>query len=402
VRVQPPFRFGGYTETYLQGIRPFITRLGSRTQSPEGRMSITASPRNARTTRGTAASSSYSNLIKTIREAGLLRRRTSFYITLFVALCLGLAGAATGFVLLGDSWFQLIIAGVLGVLFTQLAFIAHEASHRQVFESGPANDRAGRVLANVFVGISYQWWINKHNRHHANPNTLGKDPDIEQDTISFLPEQVAERKGFMAWLTRRQGYLFFPLLTLEGLNLHATSIRYLFSRETVKGRKRELGMVFARLALYIAAIFYFLPLGMAFAFIGVQLAVFGVYMGASFAPNHKGMPLIPKDSKVDFLSRQVLTSRNIIGRTRLGNRFVNGLMGGLNYQVEHHLFPSMPRPNLAHASEIVREYCATHKIPYTETTLPQSYGIVINYLNKVGLSARDPFDCPMVNTYRPR
>ena len=120
-----------------------------------------------------------------------------------------------------------------------------------------------------------------------------------------------------------------------------------------------------------------------------QLAVFGVYMGASFAPNHKGMPIIPKDSKVDFLSRQVLTSRNIKGTG------MNTLMGGLNYQIEHHLFPNMPRPNLARASEIVKAYCAEHKIPYTETTLTQSYGIVVRYLNEVGLSARDPFDCPM-------
>ena len=111
-------------------------------------------------------------------------------------------------------------------------------------------------------------------------------------------------------------------------------------------------------------VFWFLPLGMAFAFLGVQLAVFGVYMGASFAPNHKGMPIIAQDAKVDFLSKQVLTSRNI-----RGGWWVDP-MGGLNYQVEHHLFPNMPRPNLARAREIVREYCETLDIPYTETTLP--------------------------------
>lgn len=360
-------------------------------------MTLTASPRTPLKTRGTAASSSYANLLRTVRDAGLLRRRRSFYITLFAALALGVAGAATGFVLLGDSWFQLLIAGVLGVLLTQLAFLAHEAAHRQVFESGPANDRAGRFLANAVVGISYQWWTNKHNRHHANPNTVGKDPDIEQDTISFQTDQAQARTGVMAWLTRRQGYLFFPLLLLEGLNLHVTSLRSLFARGQVKGRKRELAMVISRLALYLAVVFYFLPLGLAFAFIGVQLAVFGVYMGASFAPNHKGMPLIPEGSKVDFLGRQVLTSRNITG-----GPVISALMGGLNYQVEHHLFPNMPRPNLARASEIVREYCAMHKIPYTETTLPKSYGIVVRYLNKVGLSARDPFDCPMITSYRPR
>jgi len=144
-------------------------------------------------------------------------------------------------------------------------------------------------------------------------------------------------------------------------------------------------------------VFYFLPLGMAFAFVGVQLAVFGVYMGASFAPNHKGMPILPHDSKVDFLSRQVLTSRNIRGGFSMDT-----FMGGLNYQIEHHLFPNMPRPHLRHAQEIVKEYCSTHKIPYSETGLFESYGIVIRYLNRVGLSARDPFDCPMVAQLRHR
>jgi len=127
----------------------------------------------------------------------------------------------------------------------------------------------------------------------------------------------------------------------------------------------------------------------------VQLAVFGLYMGASFAPNHKGMPILPHDSKVDFLRRQVLTSRNITGRW-----FVNGFMGGLNYQVEHHLYPNMPRPNLKRAQAIAKEYCETHGIDYTETTLFRSYGIVVRYLNKVGLSAgADPFDCPAATAF---
>jgi fatty acid desaturase len=99
--------------------------------------------------------------------------------------------------------------------------------------------------------------------------------------------------------------------------------------------------------------FTFLPLGMAFAFIGVQL-VFGFYMGASFRPNHKGMPVLPADSRVDFLSRQVLTSRNISGGI-----FMDILLGGLNRQVEHHLFPDMARPQLHKATAIVREHSAT-------------------------------------------
>lgn len=338
---------------------------------------------------------SFTALSRVVRESGLLNRTRWFYVALMALLTLALGGAVTGFILLGDSWFQLLIAGALGLIFTQVAFLAHEASHRQVLESGPANDRVGRILAAGVVGISYTWWMTKHTRHHANPNRLGKDPDIAFDTISFIEADAAKQRGLMALITRKQGWLFFPLLTLEGFNLHYRSISTLFARGPVKGRWIELGLIAARFTVYFGAIFWVLPLGMAFAFIGVQFAVFGIYMGASFAPNHKGMPLIPADAKLDFLTKQVLTSRNVSG-----GLWASALLGGLNYQVEHHLFPNMPRPHLAKAREIVREHCRTLDVPYTETTLVQSYGIVIRYLNRVGLSARDPFDCPMVNQFR--
>ena len=329
-----------------------------------------------------------------IRETGLLRRSPVFYLTAGIAIALGFGGAITGFILLGDSWFQLLIVASLGLLFTQVAFLAHEAGHRQILSTGPANDRLARVLA-AFVGISYSWWDSKHSRHHANPNRVGKDPDIEVDTISFLDEDAVQARGLRRLITRKQGWLFFPLLTLEGLNLYVHSLKHLLGRGPVKARGAELSMLIARFALVLTPVFLFLPLGMAFAFSGVMVAVFGVYMGASFAPNHKGMPVIAPDARLDFFSKQVRTSRNI-----RGGWWATVLMGGLNYQIEHHLFPSMARPQLARTREIVREYCAIHDVPYTETSLWRSYAIVIDYLNTVGLAARDPFDCPMVGQYR--
>lgn len=332
----------------------------------------------------------YSALLRTVRDAGLLRRSTGFYWMVFSIITLALGGTIAGFVLLGHSWFQLLMAAALGIILTQYAFLAHEASHRQVFQSGPVNDRAGRALANLFVGISYSWWMTKHSRHHANPNILGKDPDIERDFVSFIPEDAAKAKGLYAWATQRQGYLFFPALLLEGINLHIHGIRTVLGKHKVDRRWVEISMIFSRIGAYLTVIFLMLPVGMAFAFLGVQLAVFGLYMGASFAPNHKGMPILPHDSKVDFLRRQVLTSRNI-----KGGWLMDSFMGGLNYQIEHHLFPNMPRPHLARAAEIAREYCATHRIAYTQTSILESYGIVIRYLNRVGFAAGgDPFDCP--------
>jgi len=332
----------------------------------------------------------------TIREAGLLRRRRGFYIATFAVITLAMAGAWVGVVLLQDTWYTLILAGAMGVLFTQYAFLAHEASHRQVFESGKANDLAGRVLADLFVGISYSWWMTKHSRHHANPNTVSKDPDIEPDFIIFQKEHAAEVKGFQVFLTKRQGWLFFPALLLEGINLHIHAFKTVFSPgKKVDNRAAEIVLLLVRNVGYLTAVFLILDLGMAFAFVGIQLAIFGLYMGASFAPNHKGMPILPRDSKVDFLRRQVLTSRNI-----KGGWYMNIFMGGLNYQIEHHLFPSMPRPSLKRAREIVKEYCESKDILYTEARLTESYGIVIAYLNRVGLAAGgDPFDCPAAMRY---
>lgn len=337
----------------------------------------------------------YKEAAHRIREDNLLARTYGFYSLVGGAIALGFAACLAGAILLGDSWFQLLVAGALGILFTQTAFVAHEAAHRTVLSSGRANDRLARLLITGLVGVSYSWWDSKHSRHHANPNKVAKDPDIAVDTIAFLEEDARASRGLLRVITRYQGWAFFPLLTLEGLNLHWLGLKHLVTAPKVKGRWLELALITARHAAYLVPLFWFLPLGLAFAFLGVQLAVFGVYMGASFAPNHKGMPVIEASAKLDFFSKQVRTSRNI-----RGGWWATWLMGGLNYQIEHHLFPSMPRPHLAKARAHVRALCAAEDVPYTETSLLRSYGIVVEYLNRVGLAARGPFDCPAAAQFR--
>jgi fatty acid desaturase len=351
------------------------------------------------TTSGNTAKpiSTYNVLLARVRDAGLLERRRGFYIAMFTVVTACLAAAVTGSLLIGDSWFQLLIAAGIGLIFTQYAFLAHETAHRQVFASGVVSDRVGRVLAAGVVGMSYAWWTSKHTKHHGNPNTIGRDTDIAYDTVSFLEQDAVKQRGLSRLFTQRQGYAFFPILLFEGFNLHFMSYKTLFGHKKVDKRAHEITMITIRFAIYLGLIFWFLPVGMAFAFIGGQFAIFGLYMGASFAPNHIGMPIIPESSRVDFLSKQVLTSRNITG-----GRLMTLAMGGLDYQVEHHLFPSMARPNLRKARAMVREHCAEHQVPYTETSLWSAFGTVIAYLNRVGLAARRPFDCPMAAEYRPR
>jgi fatty acid desaturase len=335
--------------------------------------------------------SDFSQLRDEIVAAGLLERRVGYYMRKLAVTLTGFVAVWVALVVLGDGWWQLGTAALLGVCLTQLAFIGHEASHRQIFASNKVNDWVGLVLANLFVGLSYGWWASKHNRHHGNPNTLVKDPDLTDIVVSFTPDQALERTGWIRAINKRQGYLFFPLLTLEGINLHRDAFLTVFGSKPLKRRGLEIALLVVRIVAVTGVPFLLLPVGVATAFLAVHLAVFGVYMGSSFAPNHKGMPILDARSRLSFLHRQVLTSRNI-----RPNRFIDWLMGGLNYQIEHHLFPSMPRPHLAAAQVIVRRFCAEQKISYTEVGYFRSYAIVIAYLNRVGLGRRDPFDCPLM------
>jgi fatty acid desaturase len=337
--------------------------------------------------------SDFAALLATVRDAGLLRRHRRFYVINFAVVSIAMAAAWFGFAVLRGSWWELAIAAAIGILLTQYAFMGHESSHRQVWASNRANDFTARILCDLFVGMSYSWWMNKHSRHHAQPNTVDRDPDIERDFLVFQEKQARELTGIAKWLAPRQGWIFFPALTLEGMNLHMQAFRTVFSPGRVDKRALEIVLLLVRNIGYIATVFAFLPLGMAFAFVGVQMAIFGVYMGASFAPNHKGMPQIPADARIDFLRRQVTTSRNIHGAGS------TTFMGGLNYQIEHHLFPNMARPYLKKTSAIVREYCAAREVSYTSVRALESYGIVIRYFNRVGLAARDPFDCPAAASF---
>lgn len=339
--------------------------------------------------------STYSDLSRRVQAAGLLERRRGYYWPRIAACALAFSGIWVGVGLLGNSWLQLVLAGAFGVVVTQFAFLGHDGAHRQIFASFRWNEWSGRIFACLFAGLSYSWWMSKHTRHHGAPNQEGRDTDIDSVAMALTPAAGLRRHGITAWVARGQGWFFLPILLLEGLNLHLDSFRSLLFVRGVKRRWTDLGLVTFRLAANLAVLFALLPPGKAAAFFGVELAALGVFMGGAFAPNHTGMPIVAAGVRLDFLRRQVLMSRNISG-----GWFVDFLMGGLNHQIEHHLFPSMPRPNLRRARPMVREFCAQHGVAYTETTLIGSYRVIIRYLTKVGLKASDPFTCPLVTRFR--
>jgi fatty acid desaturase len=328
--------------------------------------------------------SDYAALSRQVRQAGLLDRRLRYYawkISLTVAaLVLGWAA----FAVIGNSWWQLADAVFLAVVFAQFGFLGHDAGHSQVFHTRRANAVLGIACGNLGAGVSYDWWAGKHNRHHAHPNTEGADPDIAMGALAFSPTSARTARGLQRLIFRYQAYLVIPMLFLEALSLHANSIRTV-TGPRCRHRAWEATLLTAHFAVYLAAVFYVLPPVKAVVFILVQQGLLGFYLGCSFAPNHKGMPILPESDNTDFLRRQVLTSRNVHG-----GWLTDFALGGLNYQIEHHLFPSMPRPNLRRAQPLIAAFCADRDVSYAQTSLLRSYAQALSYLADVGRLTTSP------------
>ena len=128
------------------------------------------------------------------------------------------------------------------------------------------------------------------------------------------------------------------------------------TRRACKNRAWEAALLGLHVVGYLGVVFVVLSPVKAVVFIVIQQGLFGFYLGCSFAPNHKGMPVLAAGDKTDFLRRQVLTSRNVNG-----GWLTDFALGGLNYQIEHHLFPSMPRPSLRRSQPLIAAFCAEQR-----------------------------------------
>ena len=320
----------------------------------------------------------FAELARRVRDRGLLGRRRGYYAVKIAATLGALALVVAGSILVGDSWWNLGVAVGLAFVLVQLGFIGHDAGHRQICASRRDNDLIGLVHANLLTGFSFGWWLTKHNRHHAHTNRPGKDPDLAPGALVYTPDQVRRRGRFGRSFARTQALALLPLMLLEALNLHVASVRSL-ARRRDPAALLEAALLALHGGIFFVAPFLILSPVRAMAFIVISQALFGFYLGVSFVTNHVGMPTMAGDDELGFLRRQVLTSRNLSGRSLTGFVF-----GGLDTQIEHHLFPAMPRANLRRARELVRPFCAERRIDYAEQSPWRAFRDVLRHLRSTG------------------
>jgi len=326
----------------------------------------------------------YAQLKRLIKKNGLLDRQPAYYAGK-TAFTLGLLAMSLALLfVLGDTRYQLLNAAYLAFVFAQISLLAHDFGHRQFsFRSPWKNDWLTLILGNLLLGISRQWWIDKHNEHHGHPNQMDLDPDVDIPLLAFEEEQALEKRGFARFVVKYQAALIFPLSLLQAISMLRSSIEFLAAKKA-KSTLVEAVTICAHLALYLGLLFWVLEPLQALLFIAVHRGLFGTYMVSIFAPNHKAMPVLDRDSQLDFLHRQVLTSRNVIAHP-----ITDFWYGGLNYQIEHHLFPRLPRSKLRAAQPIIRGFCRDHSVAYHETSVLQSYKEILRHLHEVGAPVRE-------------
>src|SRR5664280_2827701 len=286
----------------------------------------------------------FAELSRRVRDGGLMAHRDHYY-AVKIGATTGALGALVGAaVILGNSWWNLAVAGGLAFILVQLGFIGHDAY----------------------------------------TNRPDKDPDLAPGALVYTPAQVGARGRFGRWFARIQALFLVPLLFLEALNLHLASIVSL-ARRRDRAAPVESGLLAVHGGIFFGAPFLILSPARAVVFIAITQSLFGFYLGTSFVTNHVGMPTLSGNDNLGFLRRQVLTSRNLSGR-----RLTGFIFGGLDSQIEHHLFPTMPRANLRRARKLVRPFCTEHRIAYTEQSPWRAYRDVLHHLHAVGTGRATP------------
>jgi fatty acid desaturase len=272
---------------------------------------------------------------------------------------------------------QLANALVLAFAVVQLGLAAHDVTHRQVLRGKCASDALGCFLWNLGCGLSLAWWRDKHSRHHRHPNERGRDPDLYA-VFAFDREEAARRSGTLRLIARHQAAAFPLLVACTAAYFQVLSLAFLVRRRP-RGWGLELALLAVRHAAFLGLVFVALEPGFGAAFLALHYAATGWYLGGVFATNHYGLPVhdAPGGDRTLHVTRNVRTGW-------LGDY----LFGGLNYQIEHHLYPSLPRFALRRVSAQVRARSTRLGLPYHETGWAQALRAVMRDFHGVGRNLR--------------
>ena len=343
----------------------------------------------------------YRDLREQLVEMGLFKASKMYYVWKVTSNLL--IAAASIYCAVSTTSFMMNFLGaiLMGLFWQQCGWLAHDFLHHQVFpDQRWKGDLAGVVIGNLFQGFSVQWWKCKHNSHHAVPNLHASSPeaadgDPDIDTMPILAwtlrmAESAKNSEFGRFMIKWQAVFYFPVLLFARLAWAHQSWVYVFGgwgAHSVKGAENDRKkMAFPKLeriaiALHyviLGAIMYNMTWMNALMYFLVSQTSCGLFLATVFGLGHNGMAVYPADERPDFWKLQVTTTRNVTG-----NFLSDWFCGGLQYQVDHHLFPQLPRHNLPKVHKLVESFCKEQGVTYHEANMWDGTIEVLTHLSTV-------------------
>jgi fatty acid desaturase 2 (delta-6 desaturase) len=280
----------------------------------------------------------------------------------------------------GTGWLPYLGSMIcLLISLSQAGWLQHDFGHLSVFSSNKINHAFHSVTMNIMKGASSSWWKHLHNQHHSKPNVIMKDPDVKLDPVfvvgDTIPKKMAEKRTSPMPYNWQHLYFFAigpPLL-------FPIYFQYMvFKHPLVRGHYMDVCIM---MLFYVKFFFLYAPFLGFFGALGFFFLTrcleshWFVWVSQS---NH-----IPMDIE-DDLERPWLPLQ-LYATCDVDKSFFNDwFTGHLNFQIEHHLFPTMPRHNLYKIQPMVREMCRKHGIPYQCKSLSQAFGDVVRSLKRSG------------------
>jgi len=264
------------------------------------------------------------------------------------------AMTVAGYMLVLRGWYWTGMF-ILGITSGRCGWIQHEANHNSMTGVMKIDKLIGSFFFSVGEAGSATWWISSHNRHHASPQHIGYDADL--NTLPAMAfDAVTARLGKPSWL-KFQAFTFMPSVCVVvlywKLYLHPIAI---FRKKAIMDGLFLIG--------HYAAWWYFFHYmgiaGMIFSHL-VWGSIAGVYLFTHFAMSHTHKDIILHDQQEDWVRSAILRTTNI-----KHNFLVNWVMGYLNLQIEHHLFPNMPQFRHPLVADRIKALCRKHGLQYDE------------------------------------
>lgn len=263
-----------------------------------------------------------------------------------------------------DSLYKSLALGLfMTVVFTRAVFVSHDILHLQYFKSKSLSMKLSYPFSALILSNSSSWWDFKHNvNHHTWCNVHEKDEDIWALDGAFIPGQ----RGNKPFIKKYKYIIFWGAMFFMYGAFIAQSYSFALKRKLYG----EFALMLLHWPLVWGVIFYFLPLSDALIVFATLNLTLSPWLAFGFITNHLGCEVFNYEEGKEFswMELQMRTSRSLQGGT-----LVHWFYGGLNTQIEHHLFPRAPRFNLLKVQKMTQDFAQKHNIEYFATTPFQAY-----------------------------